>query len=83
MGSGFPPLNPGRICQLNILMLLVQAERNPAAFHRLLGYLDELIPGVERVEIVHTAYVNHEDNPPAYFEAVTSFLSRVGAEHQG
>jgi pimeloyl-ACP methyl ester carboxylesterase len=79
LGSGFPSLDDDELGQMRAPTLLIGGQRSRPLFHRLLDRLEELLPRCERIEIPAASHNIHEDNAPAYTEAVRSFLSA----HQG
>jgi pimeloyl-ACP methyl ester carboxylesterase len=76
LGTGFPPLDIDALRKLNIPALLVSGEASPRLYYYLLERLQELLPNNERVEIPGAAHIMHEDNAPAYNQAVLSFVAR-------
>jgi pimeloyl-ACP methyl ester carboxylesterase len=76
LGSGFAPLDATRIRRLQLPVLLVNGERSPPLFHRLVDRLQELLPDSERVGIPGASHIMHEDNAATYNDAVLSFLKR-------
>ncbi len=75
LGSGFPPLEADPVRGVQAPTLLVTGERSPRLFHRLADALEELLPRVQRVEIEGASHMMQEDDPPAFNEAVLSFLA--------
>lgn len=78
LGSGFPPLNSDEIRQIHIPTLLLNAQRSPRMYHYFLDRIEELMPNTERTEIPNASHIMHEDNAPAFTEAVLSFIERNG-----
>lgn len=76
LGSGFAPLAADHVRRVAVPVLLVTGQRSIGLFHRLTDRLAELLPHAERVEIPEALHAMHEDNAPAYTDAVLSFLSR-------
>jgi pimeloyl-ACP methyl ester carboxylesterase len=76
LGSGFAPVDAAQVHSVHTPTLLVNGQRSPALFHRLIDWLQELLPHSERIEIHRASHIIHEDNTPAYNAAVLSFLSR-------
>lgn len=76
LGSGFAPVDAAQVRRVHTPTLLVNGQRSPALFHRLIDRLQELLPHSERTEIHRASHIMHEDNTPAYNAAVLSFLSR-------
>ncbi len=76
LGSGFPSLETALIRNVQIPTLLLTGERSPGLFHRLTDRLEELLPHSERINICGASHILHEDNTPAYNEAVMDFLTR-------
>jgi pimeloyl-ACP methyl ester carboxylesterase len=74
LGSGYPPLDTGEIDSVGAKTLLVSGEQSPGLFHRLLDRIEELLPYSARVEIPGASHIMHEDNAPAYRQAVLGFL---------
>ena len=80
LGSGFAHLDPAAVRMIQKPTLLVTGRRSPKLFHRLIDRLEELLPRAQGVEIPSASHVMHEDNAPAYNEAVLSFLATGEAE---
>ena len=76
LGSGFPTLDTDALRKVNIPTLLISGGASPRLYHYLLERLQELLPHSERIEIPGAAHIMHEDNAPAYNQAVLSFLTR-------
>jgi pimeloyl-ACP methyl ester carboxylesterase len=76
LGSGFAPLDAGQLHRIQIPTLLVTGQHSISLFHCLTGRIEELLPHSERTEIPGAKHSMHEDNAPAYNEAVLAFLSR-------
>jgi non-heme chloroperoxidase len=64
--------------RVRIPTLLVNGERSPRLFHRLLDRLQALLPDGRRTTIPGASHIMHEDNPAAYNAAVASFLISNG-----
>jgi len=60
--------------QLRIPALLVGAERSPLWFHLILDELGRCLPQVQRVTIPNASHSMASGNPPAFNDAVLSFL---------
>lgn len=75
LGSGFAPLGPEELRKIEIPTLLVNGEKSPKVFHRLLDRLEELLPHTKRVQIPNASHIMHEDNSEAYNKDVMSFLA--------
>lgn len=73
-GSGFLPLNPEKLKQIDIPILLVKGEKSPKVFGNLADRLEELFLNVKRVEILNASHIMHEDNFDEYNSKITSFL---------
>jgi pimeloyl-ACP methyl ester carboxylesterase len=73
-GSGFLPLNPEKLKQIDIPILLVTGEKSPKVFGNLADRLEELFLNVKRVEILNASHIMHEDNFNEYNSKITSFL---------
>ncbi|MFP3855242.1 MAG: alpha/beta fold hydrolase, partial [Anaerolineales bacterium] len=74
LGSGFPKIDPAEVKQVDVPTLLIQGEDSPSVFHRVLDYLEELVPKINRVEIPDASHVSQLNNPEAYRSAVMEFL---------
>ena len=79
LGSGYPPLDAEELIKLQVPTLLVNGSESPKLFHRLTDRLEELLPQTRRVEIGEASHIMHEDNAPAFNEAVLSFLATHAA----
>jgi pimeloyl-ACP methyl ester carboxylesterase len=75
LGSGFVPLEAEQIRRIHIPTLLLNGQRSPGLFHRLIDRLQELLPNSERVKIREASHIIHEDNASAYNAALLSFLT--------
>jgi pimeloyl-ACP methyl ester carboxylesterase len=75
LGSGFAPLRPEELRELEIPTLLVNGEKSPNVFHHLSDRLKELLPHTKRVQIPNASHIMHEDNTEAYNKNVMSFLT--------
>lgn len=78
LGSGLAPLDPKQVSALKTPVLLITGERSVSLFRCLIDRLQELLPHAERAEIESASHAMHEDNAPAFNQAVLSFLT----EHQ-
>lgn len=76
LGSGFAPLDADQVRSVHTPTLLINGERSPSLFHRVIDRLEELLPDSERIEIPGASHIIHEDNAPDYNAAVRSFLAR-------
>jgi pimeloyl-ACP methyl ester carboxylesterase len=76
LGSGFAPLTDDQVRRVRVPSLLLTGAQSPKLWHRLTDRLEELLPSAERVEIPGASHIMHEDNAPAYREAVLGFLAR-------
>ncbi len=74
LGSGFAPLRPEELREIEIPTLLVNGEKSPNVFHQLSHRLKELLPHTKRVQIPNASHIMHEDNTEAYNKNVMSFL---------
>ena len=75
LGSGFAPLRPEELREIDIPTLLVNGEKSPNVFHHLSDRLEELLPHTKRVKIPNASHIMHEDNTEAYNKKVMSFLT--------
>jgi non-heme chloroperoxidase len=75
LGSGFLPLDADQIRRVQAPTLLITAPHSPQLFACLTQRLAELLPDAQRLEIAGASHLMHEDNPPAYNDAVLSFLA--------
>jgi len=75
LGSGFARPDAEDLRKIQTPTLLLNGRDSPNLFHRLNDRLEELLPRTKRVEIPHASHILHEDNTPAYNEAVLSFLA--------
>lgn len=75
LGSGFAPLEPEELREIDIPTLLVSGEKSPNVFHYMLDRLEELLPNTERVQIPGASHIMHEDNTEVYNRNVMSFLT--------
>lgn len=71
-----PPLDARALRSLRTPVLLAGGEHSPRVFARLHDHLESILPNVRRVEIPAASHLMHEDNAPAYDQAVRKFLSR-------
>lgn len=74
LGSGFAPLEPEELYEIDIPTLLINGEKSPNVFHHLLDRLEELLPRTKRVQIPEASHIMHEDNAGAYNKEVISFI---------
>jgi pimeloyl-ACP methyl ester carboxylesterase len=74
LGSGFLRVDPTDVRKIGCPALLVTGADSPALFHGLADRLEELLPRVERADLLHASHLMHEDNPAAFNAAVYSFL---------
>jgi pimeloyl-ACP methyl ester carboxylesterase len=79
LGPAFAPLAAEEVRGVDIPTLLLTGERSISLFHRLADRVEELIPRVERAEVPGGSHMMHEDNPPAFNDAVLSFFGGHGA----
>ena len=75
LGSGFAPLRPEELREIDIPTLLVNGEKSPNFFHHLSDRLEELLSYTKRVQIPNASHIMHEDNTEAYNKKVMSFLT--------
>ena len=73
-GSGFLPLNPEKLKQIDLPVLLVTGEKSPKVFGNLADRLEELFINVKRVEISNASHIMHEDNFSEYNSNILMFL---------
>lgn len=76
LGSGFPPLEAQQLRGVRSPTLLMTGQSSPRVFHRLADRLEELLPHTERAGIPAASHIMHEDNDPAYNDAVFSFIAK-------
>jgi pimeloyl-ACP methyl ester carboxylesterase len=76
LGSGFPPIDGAALRGVRVPALLVEGQRSPRLFHRLIDRLEDLLPLATRVTIPDASHLVHEDNAPAYTAAVLQHLYR-------
>lgn len=76
LGSGFLRLETDRVRSVQAPVLLVTGEDSVDLLHLLTDRLQELLPNTERVEIPGGSHIMHEDNAPAFNEAVLAFATR-------
>lgn len=81
LGSGFPPLDTDQIRRIQIPTLLMNAQKSPRIYHYLLDRIEELMPNTQRTEIPNASHIIHEDNAPAFTEALISFIETSGNEN--
>ncbi len=79
VGSGYAPLEPDQVREVETPALLITGERSPRLFHRFIDRLQGLLPHSERIQIPGASHIMHEDNGAAYSSAVLSFLRRARA----
>lgn len=60
---------------MEAVMRFVNGQRSPRIFHRLNDRLEELLPRATRVVIPGASHLVHEDNAPAFNEAVLAHLA--------
>jgi pimeloyl-ACP methyl ester carboxylesterase len=77
LGSGFSALQDDWIRKIQSPVLLPIGTRSPRLFHRLCERLQELLPDARRVDIQGASHAVHEDNAPAFDQAVVEFLDSV------
>ncbi|MER3524479.1 MAG: hypothetical protein C4326_10545 [Ignavibacteria bacterium] len=56
-------------------VLLLEAEKSPPLFHRILDILQSKLPNVERHTVANASHGMHADNPQAFNNIVLDFLS--------
>ncbi len=71
-----PELTVESLGGLTCPVLLLESERSPQLFHRILDELEAAIPGAERVVLPDTGHAMHTGNPDAYMRAIENFLRR-------
>jgi len=76
LGSGYPPISPEKISRVQIPTLLINGEKSPAVFYRLMDRVEELLPNAERIKIPQSSHIMHEDNAPEFNKRVLNFLER-------
>jgi len=76
LGSGFPPVDQQKVSRVQIPTLLINGEKSPAIFHRLIDRLEELLPNSERIIIPQSSHIMHEDNAPVFNENVFTFIKQ-------
>lgn len=76
LGSGFASLDAATISDIQMPTLLITSRHSAGMFRRLADRLEELLPHAERITIEDASHIVHEDDAPAYNEAVLSFLSK-------
>jgi len=77
LGSGFAPLDADQLRRIDLPMLLISGGDSIALFHHLTDRIRELMPHIKHVEIPSATHLVHEDNPPAFNQAVADFLKLV------
>lgn len=75
LGSGFAPLEPAELREIEIPTLLVNGEKSPDFFHRFIDRIEELIPDTKRINIEDASHIMHEDNAEAFNRKVLKFLT--------
>ena len=73
-GSGFLPIDEGKLKEIQIPTLLLTGENSPKIFTYLINRLEELIPDSRHVIIEDASHVIHEDNENRFNQAILSFL---------
>lgn len=76
VGSGFLPVDAADVRHVQVPALLINGANSPAMFHRLLDYMDELLPDSERIIIPSASHIVQEDNPGALNAAVVPFIQQ-------
>ncbi|MEZ4700951.1 MAG: alpha/beta hydrolase [Rhodothermales bacterium] len=77
LSPGFMPRLPvDAVRSVRAPALLVGASRSPNVFACLLDELSEVLPHTRRASIPFSSHIMHEDNTPAYNQAVLSFLEQ-------
>ncbi len=71
-----PDLTLESLGSLTCPVLLLESERSPQLFHRILDELEAAIPRAERVVLPGTGHAMHTGNPDAYMRAIEHFLDR-------
>lgn len=77
--TGFPPLADEQVRGVAAPVLLVEGEHSPAAFHRIIDRLAELLPAAQRREIAAASHSMHEQQPEVVNRAILDFLAAAGA----
>ena len=80
LGSGFASLNDAEVRRVDKPVLLMTGARSPALFHHLCSRLGELLPDRRHIDIPEASHIVHEDNAPAFDQAVMTFLAEGGGE---
>lgn len=76
LSSGFAPVDTEQLRNVHTPTLLINGCYSHSLFHRLTDRLEEVLPHNERIEIRGASHLVHEDNAPAYNQAVQSFLEK-------
>lgn len=76
LGSGYAPLDAEQVRSVRAPTLLITGQHSHSLFHRLADRLEELLPYIERIEIVGASHIMHEDDTIAYNQAVEIFLKK-------
>lgn len=76
LGSGFLPLEPHRVREVNVPTLLLTAQSSPRVFHRLADCLEAFLPDTERTEISNASHIMQEDNAAEFSAKVIYFLDK-------
>lgn len=82
LGSGFTTLEDARVRRIDKPALLMTGARSPVLFHHLCNRLGELLPDGRHVDIAEASHILHEDNAPAFDQAVMTFLAEGGGERR-
>jgi len=56
--------------------LLMNGERSPAVFHRVIDQLEVCLPNRKRVEIAASSHTVPSENPDAYDQAIIAFMAK-------
>lgn len=76
LGSGFAPLDAAQVRKLKAPTLLITGQHSHPLFHHIADRLQELLPNTERTEVEGASHIMHEDNSPAFHQAVKQFLEQ-------
>jgi pimeloyl-ACP methyl ester carboxylesterase len=74
VGSGFAPLRSAWVKDIRIPVLLLSGAGSPALFHRIIERLHALLPESRHIDIRGASHIVHEDNAPAFNQALATFL---------